>query len=458
MGKLLVWFKRVLNQHAVPALVAVTIIFAFTGCFQDNSSDLSNALLTNSQSSQSGQSSESPYQEIFDAGITKYVGTSMVQPSSVTTDKLYSPPITVYHYSTSNTERGPICMSGSEFFIETRDGSSDQLLIFLEGGGVCLSEICFATPDATLSLRLMTLGNLVGIGGVLNHCDDRNPMADFNVVHIPYCDGTIFMGDIDRPMAYDMLSSKPKMAYQRGLQNLTAGFEVAKQRYPHPSRVVLAGTSGGGYGIMAGVALARYYYPETTPLVVIADSGAPMLRDNDKDFVRRALVDINAIQYVPLKSCPDCIDNGHVSKIVAWALERDSNLRVATMSHTDDFVIGDFFMKSPPPIFRNAMLRETADLARSFPGSANRFITLGRGHTFLLDVFGMDVMLNLVGGIATGTFDFPKDMNLATLYNESLGGLSQKVIDQSGKKITGYQWITNLLNDPDILYDVVDIE
>jgi hypothetical protein len=88
---------------------------------------------------------------------------------------------------------------------------------------------------------------------------------------------------------------------------------------------------------MAGVALARYYYPET-PLVVIADSGAPMLRDNDKDFV-----------------------------------------------------IGDIFMKSAPPIFRDAMLRETADLAQSFPGSFNRFITLGRGHTYMLDVFGMDV-------------------------------------------------------------------
>lgn len=461
MEKFLVWLKRVLNQHTVLPLITVTIIFALTGCFEGNSPDLSNAVaaLTNSQSPDSqNPDSQNPYQEVFDAGITKYAGTSLVQPSKVTTDKSYSPPITVHHYSTSTTERGPICMSGSEFFIETRDGSSDQLLMFLEGGGVCLSEICLATPDATLSLRLMTLGNLVGIGGVLNHYDDRNPMADFNVVHIPYCDGTIFMGDIDRPLAYDPMSSTPKMAYQRGLQNLTAGFEVAKQRYPHPSRIVLAGTSGGGYGIMVGMALARYYFPPETPIVVIADSGAPMLRDNDKDFVRRALVEINAIQYVPLKSCPDCIDNGHVSKIVAWALERDNNLRVASMSHTDDFVIGDFFMKSPPPVFRNAMLRETADLVQSFPGNCNRFITLGRGHTYLLDVFGMDVMMNLMGGFSTGLFDFPKDMNLATLYNESLGGLSQKVIDQSGKKITGFQWITNLLNDPDILHDVVDIE
>jgi hypothetical protein len=70
----------------------------------------------------------------------------------------------------------------------------------------------------------------------------------------------------------------------------------------------------------------------------------------------------------------------------------------------------------------------------------------------------MDVMLDLVGDISTGTYDISEDMNLDTLYNESLGGLSQKVIDESGKKITGYQWIDNYLNHPKILKNVVDIQ
>ncbi len=195
-----------------------------------------------------------------------------------------------------------------------------------------------------------------------------------------------------------------------------------------------------------------------TEIVVIADSGAPMLRDNDKDFVRRALMDINAIQYVPLKSCPDCIANGHVTKIIAWALERDKNFRVASMSHTDDFVIGDIYMKSPPPIFRNALLRETADLVQAFPGRAHRFITLGRGHTYLLDVLAMDVMMDIVGGVLTGAADIPKDIDLATLYNMLQGTLTQKVVDQAGNKVTGYEWITEFLNSPNTLQDVVDTQ
>ncbi len=303
----------------------------------------------------------------------------------------------------------------------------------------------------------MKLANVVGIGGILNRSMSQNPMANFNVVHIPYCDGSIFTGDTDRPLAYDLLSSTPKMAYQRGLQNLTAAFEVAKQRHPNPSRIALTGSSGGAYGIVAGMALARYYYPNTE-IVVIADSGAPILRDLDKDFVRRALVDLNAIQYVPFKSCPDCIANGHVTKIIAWALERDNNLRVATMSHTDDFVIGDIYMKSPPPIFRTAMLRETGDLVQSFPGRVHRFITLGRGHTYLLDVGAMDVIMDIMGGIATGTSDIPNDIDSATLYNMLQGTLTQKEVDQAGNEVTGYEWITEFLNSPNTLQDVVDTQ
>lgn len=282
-------FKENSLRNAVLAFVAALFFVALPACGQyDSTSDDNSASLT---------SSTNPYQEIIDGGILKYVGTSLVQPSSSGPDSLF-PTIDVFRFSKDRPGRGPLCMSGSEFFVETRDGSSNQLLMFLEGGGVCLSEICIATPDPTISLRLMTAGNLLGIGGVLDYYDSHNPLKDFNVVHIPYCDGAIFTGDADRPLAYDMLSSTPKMAYQRGLQNLTAAFEVAKQKYPNPSRIVLAGTSGGGYGIMAGLVLARSYYPKT-PIVVIADSGAPMLRDNDKGFLRRALVDINAIQYIP---------------------------------------------------------------------------------------------------------------------------------------------------------------
>lgn len=446
MKKIYVGFKHVLHRHAFLSLISTVVILMMFGCV---STDLLSSDFTNPPT----PSATNPYKEVYDAGLNKYVGKSFIRPSSVNKG-----PISIWNFPKSDTERGPLCMRGTKFFIETRDGSSDELLIFLEMGGVCLNEICAATSEPLLSLTTFTVGNLMGIGGVLNASDTNNPMAKFDVVHIPYCDGSIFMGDVDRVLSdANPLNGQQDMAYQRGLQNLTAGLEVAKYQYPNPSRIVLAGTSGGGYGIMAGTALVRLYYPDTE-LLVLGDSGAPILRDNEKDFVRRSLVELNAIQYIPLQSCPDCIANGHVTKVIAWALERDPNLRVAFMSHADDNVIGDFFMQSPFPIFRNAMLHQTGSLT-GYGSRVHRFITPGSKHTYLLNVGVFPGLLQNVLLYAFGRVLFSgNDVSSLVMGTWALGSLYEKGIDTAGNEVNGYQWLTNWLNSPATLKDVVDID
>ena len=66
--------------------------------------------------------------------------------------------------------------------------------------------------------------------------------------------------------------------------------------------------------------------------------------------------------------------------------------------------------------------------------------------------------MDIMGGIVTGAADFPKDIDSATLYNMLQGTLTQKVVDQAGKEVTGYQWISEFLNSPNKLQDVVDIQ
>ena len=451
MKKICAGFKRVLNRRTFLALIATTGMLALVGCTTKN-------VLPGDFPDSPTLSDTNPYKEIYDAGLLKYVGKSFERPSTVTTLKV-TPPIDTWNFAKSETDRGPLCMGGADFFIETRDGTSNDLLIFLEMGGVCTKEICAATANPLLNLRVFTMGNLIGIGGILNHNDSRNPFANYNVVHIPYCDGALFMGDVDRVLSYSGTSAvvmPPTMAYQRGLQNLTAGFEVAKMKYPNPSRIVLAGSSGGSYGIMGGGALARYYYPNT-PLLTIADSGSPMGRDNDKDFTRRAMTELNCIQYVPLKSCPDCIANGHVTKVVEWALQRDPTLHVASMSHADDAVIGDFFMASPFPIFRNALLRETASI-NQFGSRVHHFITPGTQHTYLLDVWVPSMLQEVLMGAFGWVVFSGVNANSITEFGWSLGTLGGKYTDVSGKKVSGYQWLTNLLTNPSTVQDVLVVE
>lgn len=395
-----------------------------------------------------------PFQDFFDQGLTRYAGTPVVTPTSATHSALF-PNIDVHKFA--NPGRGPICMRGGDFFVETREGPSDDLMIFLEGGGVCLDEVCAVTATPLLSLRAMAAGDLVGIGGLLDKSDANNPVADYDLVHTPYCDGSIFLGDVDRELSDgNDLNGTHDMAYQRGLLNLTATMEVAHRTFPSPRRIVLAGSSGGSYGVLLGVAMARHYYP-STPIVVVADSGAPILTSEDPLFIRRILTELGSINLLP-PSCPDCISNGHATGAIEWALDHDPNLAFAYLGHARDHVIGEFFMGSTADEFQASVVRETGRIVDRFPTRAFRFVVPGNRHTLALDVAtapaGLQhTVLGVFGPLAlTGP-----DASRAELATWTLGGMKEEGHDESGHVWTGYAWLDTVLNRRSQAVNVVQL-
>lgn len=398
------------------------------------------------------------YQEVFDQGLTRYVGTPMVQETNVTTFGIGAKAIDVHHFSSD--QRGPACMFGADFFVETREGSSETLMIFLQGGGVCLTEICAATPAPILSLRLFTVASAVGIGGVLDPRNDLNPTKDFDVVNAPYCDGSLFAGDVDRVLSDGNPNNGTEdMAMQRGLQNLTATFETAKRYHPNPPRIVLMGSSGGAYGIIAGTVMARYYYPNT-PLLVVSDSGAPIVNGDDTDFIRRALVEFNAVHLIP-ESCPDCLANGHATGVLEWAMRFDDHLRLGYMTHARDHVIGEFFMGTTADQFQAAVVAENQRLAAEFPGRAFHFVIPSSRHTLAM---GMDkiqdglqgTVLGLAGNLNVGFVG--DDVTSEELSTWSLGGMLETGRDANGVTWTGYAWLRTLLTSPSATPNVMQLE
>ena len=218
---------------------------------------------------------------------------------------------------------------------------------------------------------------------------------------------------------------------------------------------MVAGSSGGSYGTVAAIALARHYYPGTDLLAVV-DSGAPVLTDRDPGFVDRILREVNARQYIPA-SCPGCIDDGHVTGVVHWALERDPRLTVAYMGHSRDFVIGEFFMGGTADQHQAAVLRETGELVDAWPGRAYRFITAGTEHTYLLDVdyappWLQEPVLYVFGPLI---FTGP-DVTSSDISRFILGGMRESGPNDAGATMNGYEWLDLLVNDPDHATNVVD--
>jgi hypothetical protein len=288
--------------------------------------------------------------------------------------------VTTYHFAVPQDlaaePRGPLCLRGTEYTVDTREGSSDELVIFLQGGGACWQDFCSA----------FEVTNSLPARGILNPELEGNPVADWDVVYLPYCDGALFAGDVDRMLPNSVVEEgEPgeSMGYQRGLQNLTAALDIAAEQFPNPSRILLTGISGGGFGTITALPLVRYHYPETE-IVLFNDSGVGVAKEGDPDFINKTLLEgWNATALVP-ESCPDCTSNGHVTRLIEWELAADDNFTMSALSFGADQVIGTFFLMIPTAQFTESLLRETGRTTMLYEDRYKRFIPAGRAHTTLL--------------------------------------------------------------------------
>jgi hypothetical protein len=274
--------------------------------------------------------------------------------------------------------RGPLCLRGTKYTVDTREGASDELVIFLQGGGACWADFCSAFEE-TNTLRESD-------GGILNPELEGNPVADWDVVYLPYCDGSLFAGDVDRVLPNSVIEEgEPGSSdgYQRGLQNLTAALDIAVTEFPEPSRILLTGVSGGAFGTIVSLPLVRYYYPETE-ILVFNDSGVGVAKEGDPGFVNDTLLaGWNASALVPA-SCPECTSNGHVTRLVEWQLAADDNFTMSALSYSADRVIAFSFLMIPPADFTTSRLAETGRTTAMFEDRYKRFIPADTAHTALL--------------------------------------------------------------------------
>ena len=294
------------------------------------------------------------------AGLTRYLATAA--PTDIATS---ATGVTTYTFDPAS---GPVCMRGGEFRASVREGASDDLLIFLQGGGACWSDFCLAVTAAPAGIPTMDLLRTTPEG----------PLRDADVLYLPYCDGSLFAGD----RAVDENGDGTPDRIHHGLQNLSAALTAGYRRFPHPRRVVLAGSSGGGFGTILAAFLVRYVYP-TVPLYVINDSGVGVARAGDTAFLGRILDEFGARGFIPA-DCTDCTRDGHITGLVRYLLDHDPNVRVAALSSWYDFVIAALFLRTTPTAFRDALATETGALHAAHPDRYRRFLYDGSGHTALL--------------------------------------------------------------------------
>ena len=325
---------------------------------------------------------DTPERLAWDAGIVKYLGTAKPREERV----LDNGDIT-YEFDAKD---GPQCLRGRPYRTTVRDTESEDLLIFLQGGGACWSDFCLAVTSAPAG---------IATGANLLDADlEANPYADFDIVYLPYCDGSLFAGDRDVPEDDPAKIAKGHDTRRyRGLANLSAALTMSYKHFPRPRRVVLAGSSGGGYGTILASYLVRYVYPGV-PIEVVNDAGIGLGKEGDQAFLDKLISEFGAEAFIP-DECVGCLEGGHILGLVTYLLERDPDIRVAAISSWFDFVISELFLGIDPLVFQDAMATRTQELHERFPDQYRRFIYDGAGHTAVLGNVTGIVGSDLLGGV-----------------------------------------------------------
>jgi hypothetical protein len=318
----------------------------------------------------SGSGVEQMMAELEAKGLFENLG--RFTPSSDTVDGN----VTKYWFDV--TPDGPQCIDSSPFGVVTRDQSSENLVILLMGGGACWSNFPFCTTSVG--------GQINGLDGdsfgIVSPADD-GPTSTWNHVLVPYCDGSVFVGDRTADIIPDDPADPNTAAFEgeevlHGLKNLSAALDVTKAQFPSASRILLAGISAGGFGTIWATGLVRKLYPHAE-LLVFNDAGVGVVKPDFRAFLES---EWGAENRMP-DSCTECAVSDHVIPLVSWGLGLDPNITVSMFSAYGDGVIAGTFLNIPPEEFEAALLAESGKVHAAYPERYRRFFIPGGQHTTL---------------------------------------------------------------------------
>lgn len=341
------------------AFLSITVVLALitVGCDSDDDGDVTGPDTT-------PVPEDNPtFQGLYDQGVDRFLGSFGPNRSADVGGG-----VTTYYFET--VDDGPLCFTGSEYMMSTRQSSGDVLMIFLQGGGYCAPSLCDAVETAHEGIPPF---------GLLNASDPANPAATFDVGYLPYCDGSTFIGDRDVDSNGDGVDDR----FFRGAANLSAGLDVIATTFPSPRRILLTGNSAGGISTHYALPLVRKLYPDV-PIDLVNDSGVGILSPGGQEANNSYW---NSWSFFP-ENCATCIgDDGNLTDYQKYQLAQDADLRVGFISTKQDSVITRGFGILDPVTFETELLEAMEELRDEYPERFRSLIADGEGHTFLLRNF-----------------------------------------------------------------------
>ncbi len=150
------------------------------------------------------------------------------------------------------------CLSGNRgaYHGSMRVGSEkENLIVYFNGGGVSWNEYTAAHPGGLFSGNLkdryyFNESEWIGDGVIDNglaSMAEENPFRNWSIIEFPCATGDFYCGNGDFP--YIALDGTERLLPHHGYRNTLAVLEMARQWIGTPKKMLIAGSSAGGWGV-----------------------------------------------------------------------------------------------------------------------------------------------------------------------------------------------------------------
>lgn len=232
---------------------------------------------------------------------------------------------------------GTLCANGTPTGIGVNLGTSGDLVIYLEGGGACFNDgTCRSVahaggwgPDAFQS-------NIEPYNiGIFDRIDDHNPFHDATFVFVPYCTADVHAGSKPDGMGGHMFV---------GYENIGKDLEYLIPQSKKVSRVILAGSSAGGFGALINYDRTAKAFGDT-PVLLLDDSGPPLEDSVLTPCLQQMFRDAWNLDAALPADCAACngSDGGGMENALPYLADKYPDRRLAIVTSTRDGTIRSFY-------------------------------------------------------------------------------------------------------------------
>jgi hypothetical protein len=269
------------------------------------------------------------------------------------------------------------CDDGSPTGFAVNPKDTSDLFIYFEGGGACWDYLtCVAVGTASKGpvQQAQWQAREAALPEPFDRTRASNPFKDATMIYIPYCTGDLHAGD--NVATYTSTSSVTY--YHKGRPDTIAFLSRVVSTWGSPRRVVVSGSSAGGYGAALSYDLTRRTFPDAR-MYLIDDAGPLLEGDAVSPGLRSAWIASWNIGGLIDDMCAGCRDD--FSLLETQLNKRYPDDRKALLSSLQDQTIRTYFQLTPD-VFQTdllAMIKDRLDPTSTF----RSFVIAGEQHTLL---------------------------------------------------------------------------